>query len=109
VYGIDSGDGSILWSRVIGLGWADEVGGQVQPMKLFVVKAVGDIDSPEEQGGGGPQVVLVAQRRAENVRASSLSRAIFYLLTFVWLVPNRYSDFPHRPTHWRRDCAAGEE
>lgn len=52
----------------MGLGWAAEVGGQILPKKLFVVKAVGDVDGPHDQGGSGPQVVLVAQRRAENVR-----------------------------------------
>lgn len=69
----------------MGLGWAGEVGGQVQPVKLFVVKAVGDVDSPDDQGGSGPQVVLVAQRRAENVRYFSLYVFCFeFLLTYVW-------------------------
>ncbi|TFK33104.1 hypothetical protein BDQ12DRAFT_658417 [Crucibulum laeve] len=58
VYGIDSSNGDILWSRVLGLGWAQMVGGRVQPVKMFVVKTVSD--------GGDPEVVLVAQRRADN-------------------------------------------
>jgi hypothetical protein len=53
---------------VLGLGWAGEtgIGGTMHVAKIFVV---GDL-----AGGGlkgekvrGPQVVLVAQRRAENV------------------------------------------
>ena len=63
VYTLDSSNGAILWSRVLGLGWAAEVGGQVHPVKLFVVKTVSE--------GGHPEVALVTQRRADNV--SSLS------------------------------------
>lgn len=60
IFGIDSSNGEIIWSRVLGLGWAAEVGGQVIPVKLFVTRAVSDGDTP--------QVVLVTQRRADNVR-----------------------------------------
>lgn len=59
VYGIDSANGEIVWSRVFGLGWAAEVGGQVIPVKLFVTRTVSD--------GDAPQVVLVTQRKANNV------------------------------------------
>jgi ER membrane protein complex subunit 1 len=68
VYGLDSADGSVLWSRVLGLGWASEsgVGGTVDVVKIFVV---GDLEGSEHEGKvTGPQVVLVAQRRAKNVR-----------------------------------------
>jgi hypothetical protein len=44
---------------MLGLGWAAQVGAQIIPVKLFVVQAVA--------GGGFPEVVLVAQRRANNV------------------------------------------
>jgi outer membrane protein assembly factor BamB len=60
VFGIDSSNGEIVWSRVFGLGWAIEVGGRVLPVKLFVTKTAAD--------GGDPEVVIVAQRRADNVR-----------------------------------------
>ena len=60
VFGIDSSNGEIVWSRVFGLGWAGEIGGRVVPVKLFVTKTVAD--------GGDPEVVIVTQRRAENVR-----------------------------------------
>ena len=60
LYGLDSADGAVLWSRVFGLGWAAKVGGQVIPVKMFVTRTVGD--------GESPQVVLVAQRKASNVR-----------------------------------------
>ncbi|KAL1943370.1 hypothetical protein VTO73DRAFT_4445 [Trametes versicolor] len=58
VYGIDSANGEVLWSRVFGLGWAAQVGGQIIPAKLFVTRTVND--------GEVPQVVLVTQRKANN-------------------------------------------
>src|SRR6202020_896330 len=65
VYGLDSSNGQILWSRVLGLGWAAEIGASILPVKLFVTRSVGDTDEDGELGT--PQVVLVTQRRAENV------------------------------------------
>jgi len=59
IYGLDSSNGTVLWSRMLGLGWAAQVGAQIVPVKLFVVQTVAD--------GGFPEVVLVAQRRANNV------------------------------------------
>ncbi|TBU24929.1 hypothetical protein BD311DRAFT_780673 [Dichomitus squalens] len=58
IYGIDSANGDVLWSRVFGLGWAAQVGGQIIPAKLFVTRTVND--------GESPQVVLVTQRKASN-------------------------------------------
>ncbi|THH17682.1 hypothetical protein EW146_g3182 [Bondarzewia mesenterica] len=58
VYGLDSSNGEILWSRVLGLGWAAQVGGRIIPMKLFATTVVSD--------GKEPQVVLITQRKAEN-------------------------------------------
>lgn len=60
VYGIDSASGDIVWSRVLGLGWAAEVGGRIFPLKIFTTRTVNDGDTP--------QIVLVTQRRASNVR-----------------------------------------
>lgn len=59
IFGIDSSNGRVLWSRVLGLGWAAKVGGTIIPIKMFVTRTVSD---PE-----GPQIVLVTQRRADNV------------------------------------------
>lgn len=59
VFGIDSANGEIVWSKVFGLGWAVEVGARVFPLKIFTLKTVGD--------GDVPQVAVVAQRKAENV------------------------------------------
>lgn len=77
VYGLDSADGSVLWSRVLGLGWAGEagIGGTVHVVKIFVV---GDLegDGHGDKKASGPQVVLVAQRRAKNVG---------FISTFVFL------------------------
>lgn len=58
IFGIDSSNGRILWSRVLGLGWAAKVGGRIVPTKIFVTRTVSD---PE-----GPQIVLVTQRVADN-------------------------------------------
>ncbi|GJE85471.1 PQQ and DUF1620 domain-containing protein [Phanerochaete sordida] len=58
VYGIDSANGEILWSRLFGLGWAAEVGGRIFPLKIYTTKTVMDAETP--------QVVIVTQRRANN-------------------------------------------
>ncbi|KAF9473948.1 DUF1620-domain-containing protein [Pholiota conissans] len=68
VFGLDSSNGDIVWSRVLGLGWAEEIGGMIQPVKLFVVKTVSD--------GGDPEVVLVGQRRASN---SLVDTVVFHM------------------------------
>ncbi|KAF8644498.1 hypothetical protein AX16_008429 [Volvariella volvacea WC 439] len=81
VYGIDGSNGEILWSRKLGVGWAAEVGGRIQPVKLFVLKKVGDVDAGESGNGriGGeakPEVVVVTQRRADN---GLIDTVIFHL------------------------------
>jgi hypothetical protein len=60
IYGLDSTSGAILWTRVLGLGWAAQIGGEIIPSKLFVVRTIAD--------GGSPEAVLVTQRRASNVQ-----------------------------------------
>lgn len=59
IYGIDSSNGEVIWSRMLSYGWAESVGAQVVPVKIYTVKTVSD--------GGDPEVVLVTQRRADNV------------------------------------------
>ncbi|THH04236.1 hypothetical protein EW145_g5667 [Phellinidium pouzarii] len=58
VYAINSGNGAVVWIRILALGWAGEVGGHHVPLKLFVTRTVSDGDSP--------RVVLVTQRIADN-------------------------------------------
>ncbi|EPQ55571.1 DUF1620-domain-containing protein [Gloeophyllum trabeum ATCC 11539] len=58
IYGLDSSTGDVLWSRILGLGWAAEVGAVIRPLKIYVTRTVADGDTP--------QVVVVTQRRAEN-------------------------------------------
>ncbi|KAJ7588211.1 hypothetical protein C8J56DRAFT_1164789 [Mycena floridula] len=58
IFGLDSSTGKTLWGRLLGLGWAAEVGGRILPVKMFVTKTVND--------GQEPVVVLVAQRSADN-------------------------------------------
>jgi hypothetical protein len=65
VFGIDSSSGDIVWSRVFGLGWAAQVGGRVIPIKLFVTRTASDGDTP--------QVVIITQRKADNVSPILLS------------------------------------
>ncbi|KAF8211092.1 hypothetical protein K438DRAFT_1808794 [Mycena galopus ATCC 62051] len=58
VFGLDTASGTVLWTRVLGLGWAgDGVGGTVKPLKIYVV---------DGEGEGKKDVVLIAQRTAEN-------------------------------------------
>jgi hypothetical protein len=64
VFGIDSSNGQVIWSRQLGLGWAAEVGGRIIPVKLFITRTISDGDTP--------QVALVTQRRADNVCISNL-------------------------------------
>ncbi|TFK18337.1 DUF1620-domain-containing protein [Coprinopsis marcescibilis] len=55
VFGIDSSNGNVLWSRSLGLGSAINVGGVVTPKKMYVIKTVSD--------GTDPEVVIIAERR----------------------------------------------
>jgi len=83
VYGIDSSSGKIIWSRILGLGWAEDVGGHILPLKLHLTKTVSD--------GGDPEVVLVAQRRADNVCVM----VDYSILTYdVGIGLNRYRYLP---------------
>ena len=84
IYGLDSTSGAILWSRVLGLGWAAQIGGQIIPSKLFVVRTIAD--------GGSPEAVLVAQRRASNVWLFVRIRAIKGLIAVSGTC--RHSAFP---------------
>ena len=74
LYGIDTANGEVLWSRVFGLGWAAEVGGQVIPVKIFTTRTVGD--------GDAPQVVVVTQRKASNVRVSKQAADVVWTDSF---------------------------
>jgi hypothetical protein len=87
VYAIDTANGEIVWSHILGLGWAGEpgksgkiVGSRVDVVKVYVIKPVGSgsvrkkdkkkkkvasVVSAEEVAK--PEVVLVAQRTAHNV------------------------------------------
>ena len=87
VYAIDTANGEIVWSRILGLGWAGEpgkngkiVGGRVDVVKVYVIKPVGSggVRKKDKKGKKAasvvsaeevakPEVVLVAQRTAHNV------------------------------------------
>ena len=59
IYGLDSSSGTVLWSRILGLGSVAQVGAQIFPLKLFVVQTVAN--------GSFPEAVLVAERHSKNV------------------------------------------
>ena len=58
---------------MLGLGWATQVGGRIIPVKLFVTRTVNEESEP--------QVVLVTQRRADNVSDLALNCTH---LTDIW-------------------------
>jgi hypothetical protein len=60
IFGIDSSNGHVVWSRILGLGLVASVGGVIAPVKMFTVKTVTD--------GEVPQVVLLTIRRGFDVR-----------------------------------------
>lgn len=65
IYALDTSNGDIIWSRVLGLGPAAHTGGgQLFPAKMFVTRTVA-----EEQS---PQAVLIAMRQSVNVSIPSL-------------------------------------
>ncbi|KAF9450978.1 DUF1620-domain-containing protein [Macrolepiota fuliginosa MF-IS2] len=73
VYGIDSATGDVVWTRLLGLGWAAQVGGRIIPVKLFVLNG----ESMGDKGKGTKSdVVLVAQRRADN---SLVDTVVFHI------------------------------
>ncbi|KAG6829349.1 hypothetical protein H0H92_004715 [Tricholoma furcatifolium] len=66
LFGLDSSTGRIIWNRVLGLGWAAEVGANVLPVKMFV------LETEEDKA----EVVLVTQRRADN---SLVDTVVFHI------------------------------
>lgn len=92
LYGLDSANGDIIWSRVFGLGWAGEpssgkppVGGTIIPLKSFTIRGVGDVNGSKD--GDKAEVVVVAQRKANNVSVHTLISSrhpfLFSLLTTI--------------------------
>ncbi|KAJ3575190.1 hypothetical protein NP233_g1262 [Leucocoprinus birnbaumii] len=73
VYGLDSASGEVVWTRLLGLGWAAQVGGRVIPVKMFVFNGEGVGLSGK---GKMSDVVIVAQRRADN---SLVDTVVFHI------------------------------
>ena len=85
VYAIDTSNGNIVWSRVFGLGWAEEkgpdgkvVGGRIDVDKVYVIKPLGSGGTKKKgkktkkatkaaEEVTRPEVVLVTQRFVANV------------------------------------------
>ncbi|KAK0497691.1 hypothetical protein EDD18DRAFT_1158925 [Armillaria luteobubalina] len=74
LFALDSSNGNVVWSRILGLGWAAEVGGKHLPVKIFVTRTVSD--------GESPQAVLITQRRANN---GLLDTTLFHFDTLTGL------------------------
>lgn len=64
VYGIDSATGSVVWTRLLGLGWAANGGARLAPLKLYTFNGEG---VGGEGKGTRSDVVLIVQRTAANV------------------------------------------
>ncbi|KIJ13017.1 hypothetical protein PAXINDRAFT_163784 [Paxillus involutus ATCC 200175] len=70
-FALDTSTGTIVWSRILGLGWARNVGGRIVPVRMFKVRE-GGVEG--EEGGtigevpedGKEGIILVAQRMADN-------------------------------------------
>ncbi|ESK86134.1 duf1620 domain-containing protein [Moniliophthora roreri MCA 2997] len=64
IFGLDSSNGEILWSKLLSRGSLTNAG--VKSIKMFLVKAVGDastgLEESEKANADGPEVVLVAHR-----------------------------------------------
>ncbi|EKM76614.1 hypothetical protein AGABI1DRAFT_62973 [Agaricus bisporus var. burnettii JB137-S8] len=63
VYGIDSATGNVVWTRLLGLGWAANGGARLAPLKLYTFNGEG---VGGEGKGTRSDVVLIVQRTAAN-------------------------------------------
>ncbi|KAN0080356.1 Protein of unknown function (DUF1620) domain containing protein [Tylopilus felleus] len=63
LFALDTSTGAIVWSRILGLGWASKVGGKIVPVKAFVVRRTGAEDEVPE---GREGIALITQRVADN-------------------------------------------
>ncbi|KAF8554252.1 DUF1620-domain-containing protein [Imleria badia] len=61
LFALDTSTGAIVWSRILGLGWARQVGGRIVPVRAFVAHQAED-GNPEGREG----IALVTQRVADN-------------------------------------------
>ncbi|KAK7046106.1 hypothetical protein VNI00_007107 [Paramarasmius palmivorus] len=68
IFGLDSSNGDVLWSKLLGLG--SRADSSVKSVKMFLIQAVGDassgLEESEKANTSGPEVVLVAQRNNER-------------------------------------------
>lgn len=62
IYGIDSANGEIVWSRLLGLGWAVDVGGRHVPLKVDVTKTVADDNGRATGEGNKEQCIKTTER-----------------------------------------------
>lgn len=81
VYGIDTSNGDILWSRLLGTGRLDsQEGARAYPRegKMYVMKTVGDAD--EDALETGPEIALFADSLSQQVCCAS-SRSDHFLMS----------------------------
>ena len=94
IFGIDSSNGHVVWSKILGLGPVATVGGVIIPVKLFVVNTVSD--------GEVPQVVLLATRHGFDVRAGITILTHTQEAHFFISGHRRHGCVSHRCIDWKR-------
>lgn len=94
IFGIDSSNGHIVWSRILGLGSVASVGGVIVPVRMFVAKSVSD--------GEVPQVVLLTTRRGFDVRPYTAACFDPYQRLISHLGHRKYGGVPHQCAHRQR-------
>ena len=74
LFALDTSTGAIVWSRILGLGWARKVGGRIVPLKAFTVRR---IETGPEEGRDG--IALITQRIADNVRILTFQLVVYFI------------------------------
>ena len=66
LFALDTSMGAIVWSWILGLGWASQVGGRIVPVRAFTVyRTETGVDNGVPEGWYG--IMLIMQRIADNV------------------------------------------
>ncbi|KAG9308090.1 hypothetical protein JVU11DRAFT_12603 [Chiua virens] len=65
IFALDTSTGAIVWSRILGLGWARQVGGRIVPVKAVVVRSV-ETGTEECVPEARKEIALITQRVADD-------------------------------------------
>jgi outer membrane protein assembly factor BamB len=84
LFALDTSTGAIVWSRILGLGWARQVGGRIVPVKAFTVRRTETgVEDGVPEGRDG--IALITQKVADNVRIlffRCLPAVVVYFIDF---------------------------